>query len=350
LLEAPNRGPLVSVVVPAFNAEATLAQTLDSISAQDYGPLEILIVDDGSTDSTAEIAARFCAAEPRARLLRKANGGVASARNRGIREAKGDYVAPIDADDVWHPAKISRQVAAALAAPEPPGFVYCWFRDIDEAGRVWRDGPALSVAGPALQRLAYSNFVGNGSAPLIPRAALLAVGGYDESLRRFGAEGCEDLLVQFRLAERHPVALVPEYLVGYRLRSGSMSSDPDRMVRSWQKAMEVLDARDALSPRARRWNEASHALLLAESRALRREIGPALGSLGRAARRDPVRTGVHLLLRTARHLGRRIASRPAQSSFEDHSAGTPSPVTDRWLLALARFDQRRLERIRRLER
>lgn len=348
-LDAPDPGPLVSVVVPAFNAEATLRQTLGSIAAQDYGRLEILIVDDGSTDSTAEIAERFCAAEPRARLLRKPNGGVASARNHGIARARGDFVAPVDADDLWHPAKISRQVAAALAAPEPPGFVYCWFRDIDEAGRVWGDGPALSVEGPALQRLAYSNVVGNGSAPLICRRALLAVGGYDERLRRLGAEGCEDVLVQFQLARLYPVALVPEYLVGYRLTSGAMSGDPDRMSRSRRQALRLL-GEDRLSRRALRWSEGARALLLAETRALRGEIGQAIWLLGRALRRDPVRTGVHLLCRSARHLARRTAPGPtAQLSFEDHEPAAPSPVTDRWLRALARFDQRRLDRIERLE-
>jgi hypothetical protein len=241
-------------------------------------------------------------------------------------------------------------VAAALRAPEPPGFVYCWFRDIDEAGQVWRDGPPLSVEGPALQRLAYSNFVGNGSAPLISRRALLAVGGYDESLRRLGAEGCEDLLVQFRLAQHHPIALVPEYLVGYRLTSGSMSSDPDRMVRSLRKAMALLAATDRLSRRVLCWNEGSRALLLAETRALRGEFGSAFRLLGRAVRRDPARTGLNLLLRAARCLGRRAASGPARQSFEDHGSAEPSPVTDRWLRALARFDQRRLDRIQRLER
>lgn len=349
--EAADYRPLVSAVVPAFNAEATLEHTLRSIAAQDYERLEILIVDDGSTDATAEIAERFCAAEPRARLLRKENGGVASARNLGIGEARGDYVAPIDADDLWHPAKISKQVAAALGAPEPPGFVYCWFRDIDEAGQVWRDGPPLAVEGPALQRLAYSNFVGNGSAPLIPRPALLAVGGYDERLRGLGAEGCEDLLVQFRLAQLHPVALVPEYLVGYRLTSGSMSGDPDRMFRSWRQAMALLGATDGLSRRILRWNEGSRTLALAETRALRGEIGAALRLLGRAFRQDPARTSLNLLLRTARYLGRRAAPRrPERHSFERHEAARLAPVTDRWLRALARFDQRRLDRIRKLER
>lgn len=342
--------PLVSVVVPAFNAEATLGETLRSVAAQDYPRLEILIVDDGSTDGTARIAADFCAAEPRARLLRKENGGVASARNHGIAHARGDFVAPVDADDVWHPAKISRQVEAAAAAPEPPGFVYCWFRDTDEEGRVWRDGPPLAVEGRALQRLACINFVGNGSAPLFSRKALLAVGGYDERLREFGAGGCEDLLVQLQLARRFPVAFVPQYLVGYRLMPGSMSSEPERMRRSWRQALEVLDAAPSLSRKALRWSEGSRALLLAETSALRGEIGRALRLLGRAWASDPARTGLNLLFRAARHVELRLVGKSAQTAFEDHDSARASPVTDRWLRALARFDQRRLDRIELLER
>ncbi|HEX8224158.1 MAG TPA: glycosyltransferase family A protein [Allosphingosinicella sp.] len=348
-LETCGSAPLVSVVVPAFNAEATLEQTLRSVAAQDHARLEILIVDDGSTDSTAAIAERFCSAEPRARLLRQENGGVASARNRGIAEAKGDYIAPVDADDVWHPSKVSRQVEAALAAPEPPGFVYCWFRDLDAQGRVWRDGPGLCVEGPALQRLACSNFVGNGSAPLISRRAILAVGGYDERLRGLGAEGCEDLLVQLQLARRFPVAVVPEYLVGYRLTSSSMSNDPDRMHRSWREALRLLDADSAISRRALRWSHGARALTLAETRVLRGGILPALRLLGRALRLDPARTGLHLAYRIARRAELSLSAARPRPGFEGHDPLRASPVTDRWLSALARFDQRRLDRLEPLE-
>src|SRR5687768_4414886 len=154
-------GPLVSVVVPAFNAEDSLEATLRSVAGQSWRDLEIIIVDDGSTDRTAAIAEAFCARDPRGTLLRKANNGVASARNHGLAHARGEWVAPVDADDLWHPTKIGKQVAAALAAPEQPGFVYCWFRTVDGEGRVTGSGEAQAVDGPALRRLAYMNFVGN---------------------------------------------------------------------------------------------------------------------------------------------------------------------------------------------
>src|SRR6218665_4071989 len=88
----PPYAPLVAVIIPAFNAAATLAATLHSVSRQTHMALEILIVDDGSIDETAAIALQFCRSEPRARLLQQENRGVAAARNLGIREARADYV------------------------------------------------------------------------------------------------------------------------------------------------------------------------------------------------------------------------------------------------------------------
>jgi glycosyltransferase involved in cell wall biosynthesis len=101
--------PLVSVIVPAFNAATTLAEALGSALAQTYKNIEILVVDDGSTDATAAIAREFAAADGRVSLVRRSNGGIAAARNSGIAVSKGAYIAPLDADDLWHPTKIEKQ-------------------------------------------------------------------------------------------------------------------------------------------------------------------------------------------------------------------------------------------------
>ena len=106
----PGHQPLVSVVMPAWNAEATIVEALRSVAAQTYRDLEIIIVDDGSTDATAALAKEFCASDPRARTVRRSNGGPAAARNLGIAEARGEWIALIDADDVWHPTKIEKQL------------------------------------------------------------------------------------------------------------------------------------------------------------------------------------------------------------------------------------------------
>jgi glycosyltransferase involved in cell wall biosynthesis len=340
--------PLVTAIVPAFNAEATLSATLRSVAAQTYATLEIVIVDDGSTDSTAAIAERFCAGEPRARLIRKANGGASSARNAGIAAARGDYVAPIDADDLWHPAKIERQVAAALAAPEPPGFVYCWFRVIDADDRVSGDSEPHRVAGRAFQRLAYRNFVGNGSGPLVRRDAALSVGGYDEALW-----GVEDIAFQLALARRWPVAAVPQYLVGYRVHGGGLSQDRERMLRAWEGLLDTLSRGDPPVPRrVIGWNLAIRSFGLAEQRAGRGDWGGALRLLLRALRLDPARTGAHLGYRAARLVRRKLGGRrqaPQRPGFFDVDpttrVGSDPHEVPTLTRALERLEARRLARL-----
>lgn len=311
-----NGGPLVSVIIPAWNAEVTLEETLKSVGSQTYEALEILVVDDGSTDRTCDIAEAYCAGDPRATLIRKANGGVASARNVGIDAAKGEWIAPVDADDLWHPTKIEKQVAVALQQPEPPGFVYCWYQYIDASGHIIASGPQRKFTGWALTQFAFHNPVQNGSALLILREAAVAVGGYDPGLRAAGAEGCEDVQIQFQLARRRPVAVVPEFLVGYRKYPGSMSSNMRQIVRSWNLVYDQLVQESPKIPkRVVRWNASFFNILLAEDAALRRKLGSAIGHLAKGLWLDPPRWSAYIfyrLCRTARRLafGRRPARAP----------------------------------------
>jgi glycosyltransferase involved in cell wall biosynthesis len=348
-----SESPLVSVIVPAFDAEAMLAETLRSIAGQTYRKLEILIVDDGSTDRTGELAEAFCSEEPRAMLLRKANGGVASARNFGIAHAQGEWIAPIDSDDLWHPTKIAKQVAAALAVPEPPGFVYCWFRTIDPEGRVTGSGERHVVDGPALHRLAYVNFVGNGSAPLIWRTAAAEAGGYEESLQAAGAPGCDDPLLQLQVARERPIACVPEYLVGYRTTPGSISDNHERMFRSWGLALTRFRGGCADVPqRIWRWNLGRRTLTLAESRMLRGDWGGGAAMLARALRLDPGRTIRILAYRLGRWLGKRLGGpRGAPERPRFLELDTRAPFSgDRheihgWTARLEVYERRRMERL-----
>ena len=134
---------IVAAVIPARDAEATLDETLRSVRAQTHRALGILVVDDGSRDRTPEIAAAHAAADPRVRLVRQANAGVAAARNRGIAEARAALVAPIDADDLWAPTKIERQLAALRRAGPGAGLVYTWSLLVDDDGRVVGEASAI---------------------------------------------------------------------------------------------------------------------------------------------------------------------------------------------------------------
>jgi len=224
--------PLVSVVVPAFNAARTISETLRSISQQTYAALEIVVVDDGSIDETAGVARRYGEADPRVRVVTKSNGGVASARNAGIDCTKGAFVAFIDADDLWHPTKIAKQLRVLLAGGPDMALVYAPFRLIDADGRVLASPHKYGINGWVIHRHFYSNLVGNGSALLVRRAVLEEFGGFDSWLLQQGAEGCEDLLLQLRIATRYRFGEVSEYLVGYRRLPDNMSSNTDQMIRS----------------------------------------------------------------------------------------------------------------------
>jgi glycosyltransferase involved in cell wall biosynthesis len=115
--------PLVSVIIPSYNCEAYIAETIDSVLAQDYSSIELLIVDDGSTDKTQDIIQTY---GHQVRLISQRNAGVCAARNKGIQEAKGQYICLMDHDDYWYPDKISRQVRAFAEQPET-GVVYSTF-------------------------------------------------------------------------------------------------------------------------------------------------------------------------------------------------------------------------------
>lgn len=222
---------LVTVVIPAYNAAAFIERTLRSALRQTHSKLEVIVVDDGSTDSTGGIARAVAAGDSRVRIISVPNGGVASARNIGISESAGEFVAFLDADDLWHPTKIERQLTA-LDQVEGAAVAYVLSRCIDlNDGAVFQHTPLL-FSGYAFARHLYSKPVGNGSSLLVRRENAVAVGGYESSWAARGLGGCEDLDFELKLGAKYPIAAVPLYLVGYRVSPGNMSSDKIRMARA----------------------------------------------------------------------------------------------------------------------
>jgi glycosyltransferase involved in cell wall biosynthesis len=162
-------GPLVSVIVPAYQAEAFLAEALESALAQDYAGVEILVVDDGSTDRTAEIAGAHGV-----RVIRRPNGGPAAARNTGLAVAGGELMTILDADDLWPPDRLSRQVAH--------------MRDHPGDGLVMGLTEVFLTPGqprPAhYPRFAENEpYAGHPSTMLVRREVFELIGPFDESLR-----------------------------------------------------------------------------------------------------------------------------------------------------------------------
>jgi glycosyltransferase involved in cell wall biosynthesis len=238
-----QRAPLVTVVIAAFNAMAHIEETCLSALAQTYRPLEVIVVDDGSTDRTGTIVEALATNDPRIRLIRQQNRGVAAARNVGIAAATGEFVAPLDADDIWDETKIERQVRQSEQRGPDTGLVYSWWAWIDNARTVLDCSPRWDIEGRVLEQLAEVNFTGGASVPLYRRACLEQVGGYNEGLRNHGNQGCEDWDLALRVAERFNISFVPAVLVGYRRRNDGMSAKCETMWRSHKQVLAELAAR-----------------------------------------------------------------------------------------------------------
>jgi len=236
--------PLVSVILPAYNAERYIRDALASVCGQSYGHLEILVVDDGSTDATVRVVSDVARRDSRIRLLRQANAGVAAARNAAIDASTGLYVAPIDADDMWHAEKIAQQVACLEQAAPEAGLVYTWWTIIDETGRVSVPSIRPSEEGWVYTSLIRQNFLGNASVPLFRRRCLQDVGAYDTAMHRNGGQGCEDWDLALRIAEKYPVCLLKECLTYYRKVEASMSTQTQAMVSSQAMMLQKAQTRN----------------------------------------------------------------------------------------------------------
>ena len=224
---------LVSVIIPAFDAAANIRQTLNSVVAQTYEEIEVIVVDDGSSDATSAIVEEFVARDPRFHLIRQHNAGVGAARNTAIRKARGKYIAPLDADDYWFPRKLEKQVARMEQSGRETGLVYCWSTVIDDQGGLL-SSCSHTVEGRLRRVLILRNVVGNGSAPLLRASALEKVGLY---LTRTEQHGCEDWDLYLRIAENFAILVVPEYLLAYRLAGSGMSSSIDTMATAFALMM-----------------------------------------------------------------------------------------------------------------
>jgi glycosyltransferase involved in cell wall biosynthesis len=213
--------PTISVVIPVYNGAKTIRETIESVLAQTFSDIEVIVVDDGSTDRTVEVVNSI--ADDRIRLFSYPNGGQAASRNRGMARAWGDYYAYIDADDLWTPDKLERQLQALQDNPKA-GVAYSWVDYVNEKGKYIRSGGRLQVDGPAYGHLLLTDFLENGSNPLVRQAAIEKVGTFEESL-----PPSEDWDLWLRLAAEYEYACVPAVQILYRVCSGSQSANVERV-------------------------------------------------------------------------------------------------------------------------
>jgi glycosyltransferase involved in cell wall biosynthesis len=308
---------LISVVIPVRNGERFIGRTLRSVLDQSYQNIEVIVVDDGSTDSSLTIARQVAANDPRVRYHSGPRAGVAAARNCGIAQARGEFIAPVDADDLWHKDKLLLQLNALRTAGARTGVAYCWSAFIDErdntiSGRRRRP-PRLE--GDVLPALFEQNFLGNASTPLIRHACLDLVGGYDPGLYLGGAQGAEDWKLYLALAEICEFALVPRYLVGYRKPQDSMSTNFATMQRSVDLVGQWAQKRwPLLAEKHGKRQRYSTFLYLAYLAVESNSFGHALLFLARAIRVQPaqlvdVRTPIFMVRMLVKVLGVRGLAR-----------------------------------------
>ncbi len=257
--------PAVSVVLPTYNRAPVLPRAIDSVLAQTYHDFELIIVDDASTDRTAEILAGYD--DPRiVRLRLRRNSGPCEARNRGIHEARGRYVAFQDSDDEWYPDKLEKQVQALVKNANSRGAVACYCRMLQRLGgreRIRPSGDEESLGGEIYHRLLRGSTIGTPTL-VVGRETLLAVGGFDARLRRF-----EDWDLALRLAQQGPIQFLPEVLMAAWATPKSVNARADHQctVQIISKYLDAYRSEPGLSRRAASWLWYAGARLAMQGRA-----------------------------------------------------------------------------------
>ncbi|HEY9770127.1 MAG TPA: glycosyltransferase [Coleofasciculaceae cyanobacterium] len=211
----------ISAIVPAYNAERTILKTIESIRQQTYKNLEIIVINDGSSDRTLELLESV--RDERLKVYSYKNGGLPTARNRGISRATGDYISFIDADDLWTKDKLEKQLLALQQNPQAGvaySWVICMVQDPENPDKItFVPEQKSNLTGNIYPDLLLGNFIGNGSNILARREAIESVGEFKPTLK-----SCEDWDYYLRLAAKWEFVLVPDSQILYLKTAGTMTS------------------------------------------------------------------------------------------------------------------------------
>ena len=227
--------PLVSIVIPTYNRDDLVAQAIDSALAQTHPRCEVIVVDDGSTDRTPEVLARYAG---KITAIRQDNKGLSGARNTGIRAAKGEFVGFLDSDDVWEPRLVEEALKLFAAYPKV-GAVFLAERDIDLSGRIdpkvhGKRTPGLFFTPEGM--IGRDTGVGSGRPPIARRDLLLTHGVFDESFRNFA--DCE---MWIRHSFHFDMAILAEPLVLRRVHPGNVSADFAKDAVHWLRILDAVE-------------------------------------------------------------------------------------------------------------
>jgi glycosyltransferase involved in cell wall biosynthesis len=243
----PSSAPLISVVMPAYNASRYLGEAIESILGQTLSDFELIVIDDGSTDETPRILQTFAERDPRVRVIRIQNSGIGSALNTGLAATRGSFIARMDGDDISLPTRFEKQVAYLRAHPECV-LVGTRVLQIDPEGDPLFE---MDTVEPSHERIDQLLLEGRWAivhpAIMIPRAVMETIGGYDNDL-----VPVEDHDMFLRLGEIGRLANLPEVLFKYRKHpQNSVRVMADRRVKALTTAIENAFARRGITDRSR---------------------------------------------------------------------------------------------------
>jgi len=242
--------PSCSVIIPTFNRERYVVEAVQSALAQSYAPVEVIVVDDGSTDGTEGALEAFAS---RIRYIRQESSGISAARNRGIQEACGEFVAFLDSDDVYLSEKLARSIEPLLQDPSVAGS-FTDYVCIDETTGSEYPRKPLVPRGELFPEILYRNFIGTSTA-LVRKSVLVELGGFDPEVSL-----SEDWDLWIRLLDRFRLVYVNRCLTRWRLHEQSTDmQDPDATLLAQQRILQKTFARHPeLDERVRRRALAYH--------------------------------------------------------------------------------------------
>lgn len=223
--------PKISVIIPAYNAMNYLPDTLDNLLKQTYNDFEIIIVNDGSSDSIKQWFSQL--QHRRVKLIFQENQGAGIARNTGIINAKGEYLAFLDADDIWESTKLEKQVRILEENPKV-GLVYSWVEYISETGQSTGRIVKHQAEGNVWETLIQRNLVECGSVAMVRRSCFDNIGIFDKNLSSF----VEDWDMWLRIAERFAFKVIKQVLVYYRQHPNGGSKNWQAMEENYKKVIE----------------------------------------------------------------------------------------------------------------
>ncbi len=222
--------PKVSVVIPAYNAMTYLPETVESVLKQTFSDYEVLIINDGSSDHIVEWAAQVT--DPQVSIISQQNQGVSAARNTGIAQAQGEYIAFLDADDLWEPTKLEKQVGCLEANPSV-GLVYTWTALIDQFGQPTRRVWTSHIEGNVWEHIVVDDMISNGSSPMVRRRCFETAGVFDPNIN-----SSEDRDMWIRIAVNYPFAVVKEVLTLYRRHPHNTTNQRQKMIQDLRQVIE----------------------------------------------------------------------------------------------------------------